>query len=321
MSQNNPLISIVIPTYNGEAYIEETLNNILSSEYKNFEILCVDDLSTDHTYEIIERYTKKDNRIKLLSLPQKGGNPAKSIVFAIPYCKGEYFFYMSQDDLLSSDCLSKCIETAIKTKADAIIPNMIWYYSNNEQNEKGIYPIKNYCKTELSKDEAFLGVCSYTLHGFALKKMNIMKKYPYDTKFIDSTDISTAKQYYLCDKVALSEGTFFYRQDNTNALTKKFNAKFLEMLDSRIDLINFAINHNIKNLYAVSLFYLKILKLIYKDMKYIPSNDTKFKNKLKETTKFFRKKMLYTRLYFLYFFSLYIEIKYSIKSKLKGAVK
>lgn len=72
MSKNTPLISIVIPTYNGESYIEETLNNILSSEYKNFEILCVDDLSTDHTYSITEKYTKKDNRIKLLSLPQKG---------------------------------------------------------------------------------------------------------------------------------------------------------------------------------------------------------------------------------------------------------
>ena len=291
------------------------MENILSSKYKHFEIICVDDLSTDNTKSIIEQYIQKDKRIKLIQLPKKGGNPAKSIVYSIPFCEGEYFFYMSQDDLISLDCLSKCIDTALKTDAEVIIPNMIWYYSNDKSRTKGIYPIKNYNKLELSNEEAFLGICQYTLHGFALKKMTLMKQYPYDTTFIDSTDICTAKQYYLSKKVALSEGTFFYRQDNINALTKKLNSKFFEMLDSRIELINFAIDNNITNLRIVSLFYLKIFKIICKNMKYIDSNETDYRNRLRESAASFRNIMLYTHLYSLFFLSFYIEFKYVIKNK------
>lgn len=314
-----PLVSICIPTYNGAKYIEETLDNILSSNYKNFEILCIDDLSTDQTKEIVEKYTKKDSRIKLVVLPKKEGNPAKSILFAVQYCKGEYFFYMSQDDLISADCLSECVETALKTDAEIVVPNMVWYYTN-QSNTGGIYPLQNYNKSELGHEEALLGICNYALHGFALKKMTLMKKYPYDTKFIDSTDTSTAKQYYLSNKVVLSGGTFFYRQDNTNALTKMFNFKRLEMLDSRIDLIEFAIEHGIKKLRTISSFYWIIFKKIYAETQQMPSVQDEINTKLKESLRLFRKKMLQCRIYSLYFSTFYFKIRRAVKNKFNRGI-
>src|SRR3989344_6653834 len=61
-----PLISIVICTYNGEDLIKNCLNSILSQNYKNFEVICVDGMSSDKTKEIIKEYIKKDKRIKLI---------------------------------------------------------------------------------------------------------------------------------------------------------------------------------------------------------------------------------------------------------------
>lgn len=62
----NDLISIITPVYNGEAYIEATIQSVLAQTYTNWEMLIVDDLSTDHTAQIIQKYVEQDSRIRFL---------------------------------------------------------------------------------------------------------------------------------------------------------------------------------------------------------------------------------------------------------------
>lgn len=90
-------ISVAMATYNGEAFIEEQIESILNNLDVDDELVISDDGSTDKTIDIIKKYMKKDNRIKLLTGPKKG--VIKNFENALRNCKGDYIFLSDQDDV------------------------------------------------------------------------------------------------------------------------------------------------------------------------------------------------------------------------------
>ncbi|WP_010419531.1 glycosyltransferase family 2 protein [Anaerophaga thermohalophila] len=98
--ENNPLVSVIIPAYNRETLIGETLDSILTQTYPNWECIIVDDGSTDHTIDVIEKYTKKDNRFRLFKRNRepKGAPTCRNI--GLDKAKGEYVIFLDSDDIL-----------------------------------------------------------------------------------------------------------------------------------------------------------------------------------------------------------------------------
>ena len=93
-----PKISIIIPSFNEEKNISRCLDSVLNQTFTDFEVLCVDDGSTDKTCEIIEAYSKKDNRIIPLKNPDKGVSSARN--FGIDNSNGEYIGFVDSDDFI-----------------------------------------------------------------------------------------------------------------------------------------------------------------------------------------------------------------------------
>ena len=103
-----PKLSIVIPVYNSEAYLAECLDSILAQDFKDYEVLCVDDASTDRSREILEEYAGKDGRIHVLT--QAHGGPGIARNRGMGKSVGEYLFFMDSDDLLSrKDALARMV--------------------------------------------------------------------------------------------------------------------------------------------------------------------------------------------------------------------
>jgi glycosyltransferase involved in cell wall biosynthesis len=106
-----PLISICIPTYNGEKYLRDCLLSVVSQTYRNTEIIIVDDCSSDGTTAVVEQFMKEDNRI-IFSRNEKNlglvGNWNRSLELA----KGEWIKFVFQDDLISKDCIQKMFEAS-----------------------------------------------------------------------------------------------------------------------------------------------------------------------------------------------------------------
>jgi glycosyltransferase involved in cell wall biosynthesis len=104
------MISIVTPLYNSEKYIAETIESVISQSYKDWELLVIDDCSTDDSKEIVEHFCSKDNRIKYFRTEIPSGSPTLPRNIGIGLAQGDFIAFLDSDDIWKSDKL----ETQIK---------------------------------------------------------------------------------------------------------------------------------------------------------------------------------------------------------------
>lgn len=103
------LVSIVVPVYNSEKFLKETIKTVKEQTYKNWELILVNDCSTDNSKSIIERYEKEDNRIKVINLKENSG-AAIARNTGIEQAKGKYLAFLDADDLWNKKKLEKQIK-------------------------------------------------------------------------------------------------------------------------------------------------------------------------------------------------------------------
>ncbi len=104
-----PLVSVITPVYNGENTISETIESVLAQTFNDFEMIIVDDLSTDDTKKVVDKYAKNDKRINYYLLPKKGGASAARN-YALSKAKGKYIAFLDGDDLWYPEKLEKQIK-------------------------------------------------------------------------------------------------------------------------------------------------------------------------------------------------------------------
>lgn len=125
-------LSIIIPIYNTEKYIEKCLNSILKQGYIDIEIICVDDGSDDNSIKILEKYNDK---IKIIKQKNLGSGVARNL--ALSGAAGEYVLFIDSDDWLIANSISEFIKTINKTQAEVIIFGALTYSKNKLR--KGSY--------------------------------------------------------------------------------------------------------------------------------------------------------------------------------------
>lgn len=114
----NIKVSIIIPVYNGEQYIERCINSLLNQTLHEIEILVINDGSIDKTTEIIDDFSKKDTRIRIISQEQKGASAARNA--GIIRAKGDYIGFVDVDDIIEADMFYKLYSKAIKYNHDIV---------------------------------------------------------------------------------------------------------------------------------------------------------------------------------------------------------
>ena len=98
-------ISVVIPVYNVEKYLEQCLDSVIAQSFEDIEVICVNDGSTDSSLEILKRYANNDSRIKIISQKNKGAGAARNV--GIENAAGEYVYFMDSDDYLNADAFER----------------------------------------------------------------------------------------------------------------------------------------------------------------------------------------------------------------------
>ena len=105
MQENQPLVSIIMPVYNCEKYLKESIESVISQTYKNWELLIVDDGSRDNSISIIEAYVKKDSRIRLYKNESEEHGPGVARNCGIELISGKYTYFIDSDDWIEKDLL------------------------------------------------------------------------------------------------------------------------------------------------------------------------------------------------------------------------
>ncbi|TNJ45766.1 glycosyltransferase [Tamlana fucoidanivorans] len=130
LHNNNPHISIVLPCYNGERFLSDAIKSCLNQSYTNFELIIINDCSTDKTADIANQFAKKDHRINIITNKTNKKLPA-SLNIGHRRAKGDFITWTSDDNVLKPNFLEKMIQQIIESRSDLV-------YSNYEViNENG----------------------------------------------------------------------------------------------------------------------------------------------------------------------------------------
>ena len=119
MSMAQPLVSIIVPVYNGEKTIERCLRSIQNQSYSNIEVLVVNDGSSDHTDRIIKKYAQRDSRFRYIEKENSGVSDSRNV--AMEQAKGDYFQFVDGDDWLVKQATEEFVNTALTYGCDMVI--------------------------------------------------------------------------------------------------------------------------------------------------------------------------------------------------------
>ena len=122
----NELVSIVVPVYRVEEYLDECINSIINQTYNYIEIILVDDGSPDKCPEICDNYAKNDKRIKVIHKENGGLSDARN--FGIPHATGEYIAFLDSDDYVEPNTYKTMYEKAVQENSDYVECDFIWEY-------------------------------------------------------------------------------------------------------------------------------------------------------------------------------------------------
>lgn len=130
----NPLVSILIPVYNAEKYLEQCLDSCINQTYKNIEVICVNDGSTDNSLDILNKYKANDNRVKVFS--QENSGIAKAYEKAVKEAQGEWIYLLDNDDWLNLKAIEKLIKFVRNKNYDLVYCKKITEFIDDTKQYK-----------------------------------------------------------------------------------------------------------------------------------------------------------------------------------------
>lgn len=223
-------ISIIITAYNSEVYLEKCLDSIYNQTYKDFEIILINDGSTDHTQQICEKYASTHNNLTLISQINAGIAKARNV--GLNASKGEYITFADSDDYVDNNWLASYIEAQEQSNADLIVEGIIVNYPNYEN------------KVSPSHHE-FQGkeiIAAYTIlkekciEGFTVNKLyksTIIKKnnLHFEYKLKEDLLFNLRYLFYINSITIIPTYCYHYVQHGFQSLThKRYSAEFMKIL-------------------------------------------------------------------------------------------
>ena len=132
-NKTNPQISLIVAMYNAEEYVTQCLESVLNQTFQDFEIILVDDCSTDKSYKIASEFIDKfDGKLKIFKTKKNNGFPGAPRNLALKEARGKYIMFLDSDDFLTETCFEEFFNVAEKTNADVVHAEKCYSYKDGE---------------------------------------------------------------------------------------------------------------------------------------------------------------------------------------------
>lgn len=246
-----PLISLIIPIYNSEDFMFDCLNSIINQTYKNIEIICINDGSTDNSLAVIKSFAEKDPRVIVKTIVNNGVSNARNLGIALS--KGEYIIFVDSDDWLDLACIENIVNHPRFEDAEIV---MFPYISehNNKSNLRKLFDDDVLFQGEEKKllSRKLIGplndeiikpsrLDSYGTVWGKIYKRSLIE----DIIFVDLTHIGTAEdslfnmEVFNKARIILytNASHYHYRKTNINSITSKYNPNLREQWKNLFNII------------------------------------------------------------------------------------
>jgi len=274
-------ISIIVPIYNVEEYLEKCIKSILNQSFKEFELILVDDGSPDKCGEICDNYLNLDNRVKVIHKENGGLSSARNAGLKI--ANGEYVAFVDSDDWIEDIMYEKLYNIIQKNNADIAQCKYLKAFDENIQstldNNVNIEIIRNFDALNNLYNERYIET---VVTWNKLYKRSLFNGIEFPNGKINEDEFTTHKLLYKANKIILyDKEMYYYRQTPNSIMNNKFNLKRFDLLEALKERLYFFKNINDKALYRKTLKrYIWVLKEYYfKSEKQF--NDKKILKKLK----------------------------------------
>lgn len=232
--KNNLLISIVLPVYNCFNTIERALKSVLAQTHGNWELIIINDGSTDKSQNVIDRYVRQDSRIKTFFQNNKGVSAARNR--GILETKGAFIAFLDADDWLSSDYLAELVEPISDNKVDLVCAG---YYEVNKKFPTGLgvhdFPANHLDQTincQTYQKNLFNGVSGVLWAKLFKREIVVKNKIYLDPEVKLYEDLLFVLQYslFIQNVFIVSAPGYFYNRLNENSVSSKLKISQYEDL-------------------------------------------------------------------------------------------
>lgn len=222
-------VSVIIPVYNGEKYIERCIKSILNQEFRNFEIIIINDGSNDDTGKICNSLANNDNRIKIVNQNNKG--VSKSRAKGVEIAKGEYITFIDADDYIKKDFLSVLYKECKSSKIDIVCCNSIDCGEKSDDINKKIEHNAILSSKEEALDDFFEGKrYMYVIWGKFFRKECLKNLVYPNIKYTEDTYVMLELIDLNC-KVQVLEYEGYYYYHNNSSVTFNFKGELEKYKD------------------------------------------------------------------------------------------
>lgn len=256
-------VSVIIPVYNSENYLDECLDSVINQTFKDIEIICINDGSADTSLEILEKYEKLDNRMSVFTQENSGQSVARNN--GIKKSKGKYIYFMDSDDYLELNALEEIYNISEKNNLELLIFKMINF--NDGSNKK--FTSRYYEMNSLSHLDG--KIFNYADIGenaldFAVSppgklfKKTLIENIQFPENLIFEDNLFFAKAMINANRVSFYDNHLYNRRIRKDSTTQVKDIRFADSIVITNKIIDLAKEHGIYNDFKFGLAKKKIDK-------------------------------------------------------------
>lgn len=235
---NNPLVTVVVPVYNVEKYLNRCIESIVNQTYKNLEIILVDDGSPDNCPQMCDDWAEKDNRIKVIHKKNAGAGMARNT--GIDNSSGSYILFVDSDDYIDLQTIEECVLSIKKTQSDVVMFGRFTVFADGTVKETPVVTDKYYFSGEqvfndilpgLFVHERGIGIssCNKIFNLQLIKENNI--KYKSERELLSEDAIFHLELFRYVKSISIIPKGFYYYVQNENSFSRKYR-KDLQKLNN-----------------------------------------------------------------------------------------
>lgn len=274
-----PKVSIIVPIYNVEMYIEKCLETLVNQTLKDIEIILVNDGSKDSSAEIAKKYLEKYPE-KIIYLEKENGGLSDSRNYGLPHAKGEYIAFLDSDDYVEENMYEEMYELAKKEDSDMVQCNFYWEYP--DKNKKKIGELKQY-----SNKKEMLVKTRVEAWNKLIKREILVKnpeiKFPKGLRYEDVE--FTYKLIPYVEKVSILNKPFIHYIQRGNSISNTQNERTKEIFNVLDNVIKYYKEKNLYEEYKEQLEYVYVKTVLCRSLlRMVKINDKDIKSQLLKRT-------------------------------------